>query len=146
MLASLEILTALSRHKLPSGNAIGKVVDALNGKVTSLRYRPMAREDHWIVTRDPVREAAEILIEYLQLVAKVGPVHTICKQCGRIVLSGRRRTKEYCSDRCRAAFWNYARIKQTYWNTPANQRKRELGRTKTVKKRPAKVTESPKRA
>ena len=161
--AILKILTAVSRDERPRTQAIRQLEIALNRKIRQIRYDPDARKRNvwerratgqrvtdpanpWQVELDPLRETAEIAIRYLRLCAAVGPVHIACKQCGKIVLSGRRRTKEYCSDRCRAAFWNYDRIKQTYWSTPANQRKRELGRTKTETKRPAQVTQSPKLA
>jgi hypothetical protein len=77
---------------------------------------------------DRVRDAAEALREYLELIPICGLIHSACQfpGCTKIVFGGRG-NKKYCSDEHRKAFWTYDRQREYF-----QQKQRE---TYSVRKR-----------
>ena len=153
--ATFDILSALSARTNPSTEALDHVRAALNRKVHRLSYdrtnlkrtfrsmtlagKPVPQPSNpWTIDSDPIRQAAETLIEYLKQTAICGPVHTGCKLegCNRIVFGGRG-NKRFCSDTHRVEYWDYKRIQKTYGAEyfSSNRKVRSRKQSKTKKEK-----------
>ncbi len=135
--ATDEILAAVARKKKRTGKmATGTDVEAIHsdrsepseGALRQLRLA-LNRKIHHLTWKlsgdDPIRHAAELLLEYLRLVQIGGPLHTACdlEGCNEIVI-GERASKRFCSTECQKKFWKYEnqpeywqKKSQNYYNT-----------------------------
>ena len=154
--AGLEILSAIAKQEDPPESALAILTKALNRPVKEfvfhffgdppeyridermLRMRQgddifIAKGPYWI-TMDPVRNAAEGLREYLELIPICGMIHSACRfeGCLRPVIGGRG-NKKFCSDEHRKAFWTYDRQRDYF-----QRKQRETYRVRKVTKKGAK--------
>jgi hypothetical protein len=75
---------------------------------------------------------AESLLEYMTLLARYGPQHSICARegCNSLMIAGRG-AKKFCSPQCRKAAWAYEEKKDYYQAHKKDSRKnRKRNKTK----------------
>src|SRR5262249_7730654 len=130
--ACIRILTATCDGGLAPLNDLNDAVcKALNEKVQRISITSDVKREHYarlfeklppahqlrardlparyvITSEFAVREAAEALIQYLNLTADCGPVHSMCKRegCGGLFMQ-KRGGQEYCSKACLAQQYSY---------------------------------------
>jgi len=104
-----QILSAVAKKINPPPAACECLKAELNRGVHRVSYD----QSRLIIQKDPMREAAERLCQYVELTHICGPMHTACKLegCHEIVFGGRG-NKRYCCPQHREAYWTYDRIKQ----------------------------------
>src|SRR5262249_8197138 len=115
-------------HSILANIAKGEPVpnDALDTLTQDLREYSYSRPIRYYEAENPLQnhyrseapmilEAAQDLLEYMNLCVRYGPQHAICdlESCGNLMISGRG-GKKFCSAECRKAYWNYDRQKEYY--------------------------------
>jgi hypothetical protein len=60
------------------------------------------------------------------LILKPSSLQVVCRNCGRVTLAKRRRRKLFCSNKCRAAY--YQKIRQEFWRRYHWKRRSATGR------------------
>ena len=145
--AEKDILASAIRQTPPSSRSLEQIRRALSRSIKRVRYDGR----HIAVDADGMRQSAESLVRYLKLIEICGPVHTGCKfdGCNEVVFGGRG-NKQFCSDKHRIQYWSYKHQREYFRDKQREARKSiragKVKRAERQTKRPAQVTESPKRA
>jgi hypothetical protein len=97
--------------KMPARSDLDILRDALNDPFLYVDYQGYMAERYGEQPysahgKSGVREAAEALLQYLNMTDGPGPVHTACQVCGLLMIR-KRGGRKYCSVQCSSKAWNY---------------------------------------
>jgi hypothetical protein len=99
----------------PGPHDLDILTDALNKPFTVLLYfgdkaNALGRRRYDHADKPEIRVAAELFLEYLNLTDDIGPAHTTCRICGRLMIK-KRGGRKYCSKECSKSAWSYEKRK-----------------------------------
>lgn len=107
------------------------LIKALNRPICSLGFKappsPLGADDgpYGPVIVDGIRRIGEMLLLYLNVIYKSGPVHALCEVCGGLMTAGRG-GKRVCSPECRGRKWDYPARKPYLEKSRAKRKAKDL--------------------
>ena len=106
-----------------------KLSHALNRPIEWIGFRPGGKslfggDGPWRPDRaERIRAAAELLVNYLNLIYRCGPVHAVCKGCGGLMMTAPGKPKRYCMRQCR---WRSDDERKKYFREKQRDRRKAL--------------------